>query len=305
MNAIKKYLALNLKEKILAVVVTIVVWIIVVSLNENTKNFTVKIDLNLGEDKVLVSEGVSYLHVKATGNIFNFARIGKQHKTITIDLSRQRLGKNKIFLDSSKLGMSEHLKIQRISPSVLEFATARKSEKKVSVEPYIDGQPKRGYKVSSVKVEPSNVVISGPDYAISEIESVSTGRVSLVGMDKTVDKDLEIALNMPYIKINSGTELATVKVVIERDVREVVFRHVPLTVDGLVPADMTPSHIKVKLKGPIDILENLQETGIKVYVENRKRRSYKVQKYYIQDLPEGVTLVDMQKIKEIKIKKRK
>lgn len=301
---IKNLLFVNWREKTIALIVTISIWVIVVSKTEETHSFNVGLNIEVGEKKVLVSDSVGYIHVQAKGNKFDFARITKEMKNITIDLKTKKTGKLVFYIDNKRIPFSKYLKITQIFPTEIVIETAPKISKKVSIEPYLDGQPKKGYKVTSVKSYPDIISISGPEDQIKELESIATQRIVLTNAKENIVKNVGIFLRSPYLSTTEKNAQVKVEVFIERDIREVAFRHVPVLIDGKVDASITPAFVKVTLKGPVEQIEKLQEEGFNVYVKNRRSKRYSVGKYYLKDLPPDVEPVKLQNIKKITIKKR-
>ena len=67
-------------------IITIVIWIVVVSQSKEIRTFNVTLETIVGKDKILISEPLKLIHVQATGNKFDFARLTKNELNIIIDL---------------------------------------------------------------------------------------------------------------------------------------------------------------------------------------------------------------------------
>ncbi len=300
---IKRFFRENLEEKLIALIVTLVIWAVVVSRTEETRSFIVGINLNTGNDKILLSEPVKSVHVQATGNRFDFARIDDSMLEVKIDLSHKEPGKAIFYLDPARLPFSKFLRVSRIFPNEIIYTTARRISKKLKIEPYLDGQPKAGYRISSVVVSPDVVTVSGSEDFLREMESVTTEKISLNGLSDTKELSSRISLRSPQMRVEDPEDNVVVRIEIERDVREYLFRKVPVLLDDGTPADISPQFLDIRLKGPSDELERLKKEGVTLYVEARKERSYTVEKYYLKKLPPLVQPVKLPRIK-IRVKKR-
>ena len=111
MKSLINIVSTNSTEKFLALIITIVIWVIVISHTEETRTFNVEIETILGENLVLESEPITSIHVQATGNKFDFARIKQESKKLKVNLRYKDPGKTMIYFDNTKFVFNEYLKI--------------------------------------------------------------------------------------------------------------------------------------------------------------------------------------------------
>jgi len=299
---LKRFFTEYSREKIIALFVTFIIWTFAVNRNQETRSFTVKVNVKTSQEHVLVSDPVSTVHVKVSGSVFDFAGIEKDDLALKIDLSNRKPGKFTRFLDSGMLQMGGNLRVVKIFPSELVFKTARKSEKIVEVEPWLQGQPPVGWKLEGFKTDPEKIKIQGPEDAVGEIDMVSTQKIELSQMRKSVEKTVNISLPSPYMKV-MGEQSVKVKIELARDIKIRTFAKVPIAVEGGKKAKIEPSFVKVRLKGPKDELEKLDREGFKVFVKNAEgRKNYSVDSYFIKDLSQEIELLGQKKL-SIKVRK--
>ena len=200
------------------------------------------------------------------------------------------------------LKMGGNLKVVKIFPSELIFKTARKAEKIVAVEPWLQGQPPVGWKLKGYETVPEKVKISGPEETVEEIDSVSTQKIELGKLKSSVNRDIAVSLPSPYMSV-VGDKNVKVKIELERDIKIRTFLKIPIVVEGGKKAVIEPSHVKVRLKGPRDELEKLGKEGFSVYVKDAVgRKNYTVDSYFLKDLSSGIELLDVRKL-SIKVRK--
>ena len=83
--------------------------------------------------------------------------------------------------------------------------------KTVPVEPAITGRPASGFQTGEVNVVPSEVVISGPERILQEIQSLSTAPIDLSGASSPLEQ--EVALVIPQgIQANPATVAVRVRI---------------------------------------------------------------------------------------------
>ena len=100
---LKRFFTEYSREKIIALFVTFIIWTFAVNRNQETRSFTVKVNVKTSQEHVLVSDPVSTVHVKVSGSVFDFAGIEKDDLALKIDLSNRKPGKFTRFLDSGML----------------------------------------------------------------------------------------------------------------------------------------------------------------------------------------------------------
>ncbi len=293
----------NFKEKILALIVTVVVWILVVSINKNIRSFDIPLYVSIDNKVVFVKSPPKFIRVKTRGNAFNFAMIDKKKMKLKLALPSNKTGKFKLFLDNSNFDFLSSVKILSIFPSEIKVKTALKEEKIVSIEPYLDGQPKEGFKIEKVEIEPKKVVVVGPKDFLENLDSVNTEKINIAGITKTISKTVAIFTGNSAIKIKDNKKTAKITIKIDKDVRKMFFKKIPLVVEGNIDAVIKPPYINVVLKGPIEKLNHLRELGFTVFVKNKHKKRYVVKKFYFKDLPEDIYPVKFTKPKSILIHK--
>lgn len=306
MNWLKAFIKTNQREKIFAFVVTFIIWVAVVNKTEETKSFNVKIEPVLAKDKVLSSDTVGFIHVQAVGSKFDFARVTDDDLVLKVDLTDKEKGKPAIYyFDTNRIPLSKYLKISQVFPEEAIFTVAKRIYRTVPVEPYLDGQPMKGYRVEKVSSSPQKVSVSGPEDLILEMDSAPTEKILLAGLKEPTSKTVGLLFRSQNIRLEEDNDKIDVRINIVRDVREAEFRRVPVLLDGGGEADITPAFVRVKLKGPSEELDKLQPGNLAVYVENKESEKYTVGKYYFKNLPDGIEPVYLQKVKNLKVSKKK
>lgn len=299
---LKRFFTEYSREKIIALFVTFIIWTFAVNRNQETRSFNVNVNVKTSKEQVFVSDIVETVHVKVSGSVFDFAGMKPEDLVLKIDLTNRKPGKFTRFLDSGMLQMDGGLKVVKIFPSELVFKTARKAEKVVTVEPWLQGQPPVGWKLKGYETVPEKIKISGPEDTIAEIDTISTQKIVLGELKKSVSKDVEVSLPSPYMTV-IGEKTVNVKIDLERDIKIRTFTNVPILVEGGKKAQIDPATVKVRLKGPKDELEELEDKGFSVYIKDAEgRKQYKVDSYFLQGLSKEIELLDARKI-SIKVRK--
>jgi len=305
MRPLRAFLTENGREKLLALLVTVAVWIGVVASRDEPIAFTVKVRFDAGPDRiVMTARPHEEIYVQAKGSVFAAAQARAEEQEMVVDARNREPGRAVYFVDERDIPLSRHLKIEQLVPREIAFTVSKKVSRTVRIDPVINGQPKKGYRIAKVSLEPATVSLTGPEEALSAIESIPTEPVSVSDITEDAVRSVRPATGHPAVHVVPDKATVAVTVAVVRDIREVVFPKVPLLVDSGVATEMTPASIAVRVRGPIEVIERLTETGINAFVENLPARLYTVQRYYFKDLPAEVEIAEMEPVKQITVRRK-
>lgn len=140
--------------------------------------------------------------------------------------------------------------------------------KEVAVRVKLSGRPAAGYRLSSVKVEPSTIVLQGEADALSDVPGyVETEPLSLENATADLRKRVQLILPEGVTSFDGDTVLATAGITpIEGGVTVTE----SLVVQGLgsgLTADAALDEVEVILSGPLPLLESLNQDDVFVILD--------------------------------------
>lgn len=294
----------NRAAKFWAVLITIVIWIAVVSGHTEKRAFDIRTSFLVGDGKIITSEIPSYIHVEVESNLFHLFSIPSTAFTVSKDLSRLQRDRLTVYFDSQDFPHLRNVQITSIYPKKVAVTISQKVSKNVVVDPYISGRPLFGYRIAKVTTEPTHFTINGPQEELEDLEMISTNKINISGRKTFFTTMVPILMANPHISVD-GNDSVKVTVELERDIQNKEFRFVPLRVEGDAVATITPATVGVYLQGPIDVLEKLTRDDFFATVPYYAKKRYRVEEYVVTGLPESVTVLRQQKIKKIQVSIRK
>lgn len=159
-----------------------------------------------------------------------------------------------------------------IRPDEVTLRLDQEGEKQVPVKADLQGVPPEGYEVAQVVCTPASVVLYGPRQRLDEIDQVRTAPVDLEARGKTFRK-LGIGLVPPdetwAARIAPSNVSVEVTIVERSSTREVA--DVPVGV--LIPpgyrrrVDVSPSAVKLVVRGRAELLKNVTKADVQAYVD--------------------------------------
>jgi len=302
-EAIKNFFTQYSAEKVLALLITLILWTFSISRTLETRDYTVRLNIATSPDYIIVSEPLENIQVRVQGSVFDFAGINEKELVVRIDIPSRKPGKFTRFLDAKMLPFGEKIKVEKILPAEIVVRTAKKTERTVNIDPWLDGQPPVGWKITGYEVSPEKVTVTGPEQEISEIDSVTTEKIVLGTLKGSVEKELDIVVPSTHIS-TVETKKAKVSIKLVRDIKTRNYDNVPIKLDSLETAVITPAVISVTIKAPRDVLDKLTTEGFSVFINDEpQKRQFKTGTIYLKDISKEAELINIKKDLTINVKK--
>lgn len=187
------------------------------------------------------------------------------------------------------------IKIVSINPKRLTVTVDGVITKKMTVQAKIVGDPADGHYVDydNIFIDPTAAIIKGPESILSEMETVSTNPIDVVGRVRPFRVRVRLAASLHY-EIESKEDI-DVMIPIKPQGHEKIFENIPVHVMNTTinnfAVSIFPSTVTVTLKGPKNILEKLDKKNLLAYVNVSALSRGGYQLPLMLSVPSDVTLV--------------
>ncbi len=213
----KELLLENLSLKIVAFLLSIVIWIFVTSRGQSEISIDAPVEFkNIPSGFEIVNHSIK----KVTLNIKGHERLINNLKPtdikVYIDLSKSKKGKNILYITRDNIRTPGGMRVSSINPSSVEVVMEETKRKTVKVIPVITGEILRGFYVKSINVSPDTIEIEGRKTEINKIRYVKTEPLDITGINETLTQTLKIDFAGKNIRAN----VTDVKVKVEIDERK-------------------------------------------------------------------------------------
>jgi YbbR domain-containing protein len=271
----KDYILENTGLKVLALLITGVLWLSVASrpVVQVAFNDVPIVLINLPESPNLtISNPVTLTaRVFLEGPRDQLDSLRASEVTVVADMEGVEPGIRLISLQVDKSRLPANVKAREVVPSSIRVTVERVIEKEVPVSPQFEGQPPPGYEVLNVQISPTMVRIEGAESEVRDITEVSTETVSLTGKTEPFSGLVKIIIGSPNLNISDDGPLKG-KVMLSVNIGEVrkerVIDRVPVVVFGAAPgAQPVPMYVKVKLYGARSAVDAMTAADLNVAVE--------------------------------------
>jgi YbbR domain-containing protein len=129
-EAFKNFFTQYSSEKLLALLLTLILWTFAISRNSESRDYLVKVNVIYSKDQIIISEPVDQIQVKLSGNVFDFVKINEKDLVVNLDIAAKKPGKFTRLLDAKMMTFAKDLSVEKIFPSEIIIRTAKKNDVK-------------------------------------------------------------------------------------------------------------------------------------------------------------------------------
>lgn len=191
--------------KLLAVAITVVLWLAVTGQNKPVTMRVAGVQLNFIKQQGLEisNELPNSVEVILTGSPGKLDRIGPRPLVATVDVSDQRAGERvvRLSLDRVNMELPEGVKIQGFKPTTIPIRLELSVETQVEVEVKFEGKLPDGFEVLGFSTSPARVRLRGPSDRINALGKATTETVWIDGKTESFTVS-NVAINIPDPRID-------------------------------------------------------------------------------------------------------
>jgi len=174
--------------KLLALAITIALWIGVTGLSESgSARYKVPLVLRFADNAQVTNQPIDEVEVRISGDKRRLEQVREADLQVFVDLTSTPVGNHTIPLapDTVTLpGLPTGIKLDDISPKSVPVRLEAIEEKDVPVRIETQGSVKGGFEIYSELVQPSKVRIRGPLSYVRGLAYVATEKVDVNGRDQ-------------------------------------------------------------------------------------------------------------------------
>lgn len=262
---------LSLKEYLFSLCLAILTYLFyILIINNDEKYFTVPIYVEYPINYASSSEVLTSVTVTVRGSPASLARVSREDMTVVLDVSDvQQEGIVSQELELRRSNTFEQitgLEITITPPSIDVFLEERLT-RDIAIEHTFTNSLPRGYLFKGVRINPSNVGVSGPHSIISTIEKISTVEIDISSFVRSSTRI--VPLKLPKFTVLESLENNEVKVF--TTIQEVIvvqtFHQIPVEVNNIdenLFLAQNDIFVDLVVQGPQLIIEKLSP---KVFVD--------------------------------------
>ncbi len=302
---IKEAFTKNIGLKILAAVLSIILWVTIVNLNDPVTTASFRISVNVTNENVLKDKGEYYtvedgnpvqFHVQAKRSILE--KLTASDFSATADLSLMD-SSGRVPVTITAMRYTNRVTISQ-TQRYLKLKIGKNASNRFIIDAKTTGTPEKGYVLDSVKVSPNAISVSGPEDKVSKIASVTaTCNIDGISADMTeavvpkfYDKN-GAQINTTGLTFSKDSVNISVTIRMSKSVRINVQSSGKLP-DGMELAGITTDPTTVSIMGLPEKLNEISEITIPSSVVDLSaiNGDWSTTVDLTSYLPEGVELTD-------------
>ncbi len=302
----KQRLINNIGLKILAVLVSLVLWLIAINITDPVSSVSYNVSVQLQNLSSLTSagkyveviNGSDKIRVTVRGTRSSLSAFSSSDIVATADLSKID-SNNQVPIELNAAKISDKIESIKSDAKYVDFNVEKMSNLQLPIDVEVQNVPAEGYILGTTQTAQNVVIISGPESAVSEV-SYAAVEINVEGATSDVNISLPVHLYNAEDEIIDSSKLSMSKSEVSTTASILQTKSIPVTcnkigtpLDGYVltgTMEGLPSSITVAGKSgavknltsidisdAIDISDSYESTVFSVMLKNY--------------LPEGITIV--------------
>jgi hypothetical protein len=273
---LKDYILENTGLKVLALLITAVLWLSVASRPQQQvvlRNVPIEFQNLPGSPNLEVTDTdapSAQVFLEGPRDIVDSIR--PNEVTVYADMKSVEPGVRvkPLMIDMSRLPSSVKGVVE---PREIRVHVERVIEKDVPVKPRFDGEPPQGYEVIGWQINPPNVRLGGAESRVRDIKEVSTETVRLNGHTDSFTEFVAIDIGSANVNVtDQGQRRVLLSVTISEQRKERTLSGIPLTlINAPGGARAIPGTLTVTFYGPRSLIDALTPADVTAVVDYKSQ----------------------------------
>ena len=173
----------NLRYKILAVLLAVVIWYFVVGEERAEVGLTVPLELvNIPRNLIVVNNVTPAIDIRVNGPKSLVRALSMENLRKSLDLSQSKRGTVVFSISPEGIPLPRGVKVTRVSPTQVVVALQNLVTKVVNVKPRLIGKPAPGFEIAGVDINYNQVPIAGPQDVLDNLDTLNTKPIEIEGL---------------------------------------------------------------------------------------------------------------------------
>lgn len=243
--------------------------------------------------KMLTSELPAQVKVTLRGSRSKLSGLSRdQLLPVQMDLRDGNSGN--YYFDPHAIDVGSNVQVVGISPAMVPLTWAVAAEKRVPVQVELQGElDKRRSLHGEAQADPAYITLRGPEQRLTGLNTVSTEPVSLEGLGIGAHRRRVSLMPLPEHVTYVEDTSVEVKLVVEPIVAERTLKRLEVAAVGDAQVGLRPDHVAVTLRGPRDVLDELEPDLVVPYVELTAETATRPYNVKLRGLPAGIEIVQV------------
>lgn len=290
MEVLIRFLSGNFALKTISVLIAIVLWFVVLGSQQVEVTKDIDLQYQTDDNLLIANEPAQRVTLKlSVPKAFKKVVESRPEKPLTLSLLGKETGWHslRIFSDFFKLPFA--VKLISIHPEEVKVHLQNVRSKRVPIKADTIGALPAGYKVESIKVEPSQIQVKGTLEEIRKLNEVSTKVIDLNDMVESSQIKTSLEMMGARWKVDNPEVLVTIKLSAESPNFKI--SNIPISILSSHKAKLSQVRATVYVRALSADLVGLDQSKVIAEVNLTGKPKGKYSEKVVVKLPKRVTLV--------------
>lgn len=215
---LKKIFLKNLGLKIFSFLLALILWFSLIPEEKrfSEKSLNVSLELhNIPSNIELVGRPPQTVHVtiRAPERLINQITSANVHAVL--DLKKASTAQQDYTLSRSMVSIPDGVEVKEISPSLVNLKFEKSKQLMLEIKPNIIGKLPPGFNLKKIEVEPSEILVKGPESKLNEKDIVKTNPIDISNFKHSTAVEADLITPAPELTIVGPKTTVLVKLLIE------------------------------------------------------------------------------------------
>jgi YbbR domain-containing protein len=219
-NAARNLIVRDWKLKLVSLALAFAVWLLLVPSEKkfSEKSLTIPLETrNIPAGLEIVERPAAGIDVTLRAPDRTLDEIGPSALVARVDLDRATVLQQEYPLNPSMIAVPPGAEVVKISPGKVTIKLERTAEATLDLHPNLRGRPAPGFRVARTEIEPSSVVVRGPESRVRAKDAATTAPIDVTGLAGSTVFTADIILPRTELRLASPETSARISVVVEPD----------------------------------------------------------------------------------------
>jgi YbbR domain-containing protein len=219
-HSVKGVVVRNWSLKLVSIVLALVLWLILVPADKVLSERTVTVPLEMRDipDRMeIVEKSVSSVDVTVRAPNRIIDQITPSTLAARLDLEKATVYQLEYPLNKSIISLPLGVDIIDVRPNKVQIKLEWTKEATLDVHPSVRGRVAPGFRIAKIEVDPTDVIVRGPESRVRIKDAVTTAPVEVTDLDRTEAFDVDLILPRPELRLVSARTTAHVTVTVEAE----------------------------------------------------------------------------------------
>lgn len=262
--------------------------------NSSVIGFFAPVELkNLPKDKVLVWPLTPQAQVSVKGPSFLVSNVASSPPTFKVKIPNDVQDQYVATLKRSDLTLPPNVQVVSVDPGEIKFMFDSLVEKELPVELTNLGALRANLKVEEVVINPSRVLVRGPQSRIRDLVNIQTEPIDLREVSDSFSRDLALRPPAALIELTPGQVQLIYKVSSVRSQKKFTALPVEVRSSGAEKYTLSPTTVSVEVAGPLEKVAALKAEEVIPFVRVPPDVTGSTQLGVSTELPKEISIVQI------------